>query len=94
MFSLLETQPELKRLVRTAIWVGGRRWNLRMSEEIKVRLPEKNADDALARLAKYEKSHKILGQDIKIVDLRFPDRLVINKGHKKTNINVIFGQET
>ena len=94
LFSLLASQPELKRLVKTAIWIGGRRWNLRMLEEIKVRLPEKNADDALARLAEYEKSHRILGQNIKTVDLRFPDRLVINKGPKKTSINVILGQET
>ncbi len=94
LFSLLETQPELKRLVKTAVWIGGRRWNLRMLEEIKVRLPEKNADDALARLAEYEKLHQILGQNIKTVDLRFPDRLVINKGSKNTNINVILGQET
>ena len=65
-----------------------------MLEEINVRLPEKNADDALARLAEYEKLHKILGQNIKTFDLRFPDRLVINKGSKKTKNNVRLGQET
>ena len=94
LFALLETQPSLKKLIKTAIWVGGRRWNLRMEGEIDIRLPEKNVADALARLVDYERAHQILGEDIKALDLRIPDRLIISKKTPKKNQILRNGQET
>lgn len=79
LFAMLKTQPDLKSLVRAAVRVGGRRWNLHLENGVDVKLPEENATSAWARLARYEHIHHVLGRDIKILDLRFPDRLIVRK---------------
>ncbi len=79
---LLETlghEPELMPLVKAAVWVGGRRWNLRLTGNIDVRLPEKDARGAWARLAEYERVHRVLERDVQVLDLRLPDRLIVRK---------------
>ena len=42
LFSFLKTEPALYRQVKAAVWVSGRRWNLKMEGEINVSLPEKD----------------------------------------------------
>ena len=77
-------QPELMRRVSAAVRVGGRRWNIRLDNGIDVRLPEENPALAWARLAEYERIHKVLAKDIGVLDLRLPDRLIVQKaGHRE-----------
>ena len=79
---LLETlwnQPELMARVKAAVRVGGRRWNVRLDNGIDVRLPEENPASAWARLAEYERAHGVLAKDVGILDLRLPDRLIVQK---------------
>jgi cell division protein FtsQ len=79
---LLETlgmAPELVPWVRAAVWVGGRRWNLRLKGDIDVRLPEIDPAGAWKRLAEYEKAHGVLERDVQVLDLRLPDRLIVRK---------------
>jgi len=79
LLKVLATQPELKALVKAAVRVGGRRWNLRLKNDIDVRLPEENPAAAWHRLAEYEKTHRVLERDVQILDLRLPDRLIVRK---------------
>ena len=79
LLKTLRNEPELLVLVETAVWVGGRRWNIRLKGNIDVRLPEKNAKSAWARLAEYERVHGILERDVQVLDLRLPDRLIVRK---------------
>jgi len=79
LLEALATEPELMRLVKAAVRVGGRRWNLRLKGDIDVRLPEDNAAAAWTRLAEYEKTHQVLERDVRILDLRLPDRLIVRK---------------
>jgi len=79
---LLETlwnQPELMARVKAAVRVGGRRWNVRLDNGIDVRLPEENTGSAWARLADYERTHHVLAKDVGVLDLRLPDRLIVQK---------------
>ncbi len=95
--TLLETlgsQPELMSLVRAAVRVGGRRWNLRLNGGIDVRLPEEGASSAWLRLAQYQRSHGVLERDVKVVDLRLPDRLIVRKSPVIEGIELGVGQET
>jgi len=82
LLKVLATQPELKSLVKAAVRVGGRRWNLRLKNDIDVRLPEENPAAAWHRLAEYEKTHRVLERDVQILDLRLPDRLIVRKAPK------------
>ncbi|HZW47522.1 MAG TPA: cell division protein FtsQ/DivIB, partial [Microvirga sp.] len=63
-FALLEAAGPLKSRIRAGTLVSGRRWTLKMDNGMDVRLPEKKAADALARLVKLENEQKILEKDV------------------------------
>lgn len=77
LLDLLHNQPSLKDRVKAAVRVGERRWNLRLDNGVEVRLPEEGTEAALAELVKLVREQDILGRDIKAIDLRFPDRLIV-----------------
>ncbi|MGC2415067.1 MAG: cell division protein FtsQ/DivIB, partial [Stellaceae bacterium] len=77
LIAMLAHEPELAARVTAAVRVDDRRWNVRIDNVIEVLLPETNPGDAWARLAALEKSDKLLQRDIRTVDLRLPDRLVV-----------------
>jgi cell division protein FtsQ len=77
LIDLLSSEPDLAARVTAAILVGDRRWNLRIDNAIEVMLPEDDAAGAWARLAKLERINRLLQRDVRTVDLRLPDRLVM-----------------
>jgi len=79
LLQVLSSEPDLLHMVKAAVRVGGRRWNLRLTGDIDVRLPEENTAAAWTRLAEYEKTHRVLERDVRILDLRLPDRLIVRK---------------
>jgi len=79
LLELLETQPNLKSKVAAAVRVGGRRWDLMMMNGINVRLPENGAPKALARLVAFETQSGVLERDVKVLDFRLPDRVIIRR---------------
>ena len=94
LLRVLATEPELMTLVNAALRVGGRRWNLRLKGDIDVRLPEENPAAAWTRLAEYEKKHRVLERDIRILDLRLPDRLIVRKPPRPVKVIKGKRQET
>lgn len=77
LIEMLGHQPELAARVTAAIRVDDRRWNLRMDGAIDVLLPEEDPEKAWTHLAALERHDKLLQRDIKIVDMRLPDRVVL-----------------
>jgi cell division protein FtsQ len=77
LLDLLARQPQLRDHVKAAVRVGERRWNLRLDNGVEVRLPEEGAEAALAELVRLAREQDILSRDIKAIDLRFPDRLIV-----------------
>ena len=75
--ALLDRYPRIKPLVRAAVFVGERRWNLRLHNGLDIRLPERDVGIALATLSKFDKDDKLFTRDIVAVDARLPDRLVV-----------------
>lgn len=95
LLELLETQPALKDKVRAAVRVGGRRWDLLLKGGVDVRLPEDGAPQALARLAVFEHESGVLSRDIKVLDLRVPDRVIVRRKQNATqNVSQVPGQKT
>ncbi|MCP4183145.1 MAG: FtsQ-type POTRA domain-containing protein [Hyphomicrobiales bacterium] len=72
--------PFLKNRVRSFVRIADRRWDLHLSNGIVVRLPDENSGVALKELARLEKAHKILDRDLRVVDLRLNNRLVVSFG--------------
>ena len=77
LLEMLASEPALRTHVSAAIRVGGRRWNLKLDSGIDVALPEDNVGAAWHRLAQLERTNGLLERDILRVDLRLPDRLVL-----------------
>ena len=88
LLTMISENPVLARRVRFAVRVSGRRWNLRFDNGIDVSLPQRGAAAAWARLGRLEQKHGLLGNDIKAIDLRLPDRLIVRKKtHLRQNTN-------
>jgi cell division protein FtsQ len=79
-FKILAREPQLESQITAAVRVGGRRWNLHLNGQTEVLLPEKGADEAWTHLAKLYKKHGLLFNDLKTIDLRLADRVVIRHG--------------
>jgi len=77
LLALLASEPSIAERVEAAVLVGGRRWDLRLDNGVDVRLPETGVAAALSQLALVQQTNRVLEKDIVVVDLRVPDRLVV-----------------
>jgi cell division protein FtsQ len=75
--ALLDRYPQVRSMTKAAIYVGQRRWNLRLKDGLDVRLPEAEVGKALQRLSIYDREDKLFSRDIVAIDLRLPDRLTV-----------------
>lgn len=75
--ALLDRYPQVRVVTKAAIFVGERRWNLRLKDGLDIRLPENDVGNALASLSKLDKDDKLFSRDIVAVDMRLPDRLTV-----------------
>lgn len=80
LVALLERHPQLAANVRSAVRVGERRWNLifhDLNNGVIVYLPETDMESAVRRLQSLQEKGQILDKDLKVIDLRLSDRLIV-----------------
>ncbi len=75
--ALLARYPQVRAATKAAVFVGERRWNLRLKDGLDIRLPENDAGKALASLSKLDKEDRLFSRDIVAIDMRLPDRLTV-----------------
>jgi cell division protein FtsQ len=75
--ALLARYPQVRSSTKAAIFVGERRWNLRLKDGLDVRLPENDVGNALASLSKLDKEDRLFSRDIVAIDMRLADRLTV-----------------
>ena len=75
--AMLARYPQIRVQTRAAIFVGERRWNLRLKDGLDIRLPEHDVGNALAALSQLDEEERLFSRDIVAVDMRLPDRLVV-----------------
>jgi len=75
--ALLVRYPQVHAVTKAAIFVGERRWNLRLKDGLDIRLPENDVGNALASLSRLDKEDRLFSRDIVAVDMRLPDRLTV-----------------
>jgi cell division protein FtsQ len=75
--ALLARYPQVNSVTKAAIFVGERRWNLRLKDGLDIRLPENEVGNALAALSTLDKDDRLFSRDIVAVDMRLPDRLIV-----------------
>ena len=94
LLKLLTTEPTLSKEVLGATWVGGRRWNVSLRGGIEVRLPEINPGQAWGLLSRVNQKYTLLERDINIIDLRLPNRIIVNVGPRGRQIIMKAGKNT
>lgn len=77
LLALLAAEPDMAKRFASAIRVGERRWNIRLTNNVEVRLPEADPVQAWKQLAGLEAKQQLLDRSVKVVDLRVPGRLFI-----------------
>jgi cell division protein FtsQ len=75
--ALLARYPRVNSVTKAAVFVGERRWNLRLKDGLDIRLPENEVGNALAMLSTLDKEDRLFSRDIVAVDMRLPDRLTV-----------------
>jgi cell division protein FtsQ len=75
--ALLARYPQVSSVTKAAVFVGERRWNLRLKDGLDIRLPENDVGNALAALSTLDKEDRLFSRDIVAVDMRLPDRLTV-----------------
>lgn len=77
LLGLLKAEPIVAGHFSSAVWVGKRRWDLHLKNDIVVKLPEQDVELALSSLAAAEREKNILGRKISAIDLRQPEKMII-----------------
>ena len=80
--ALLEGAGELRGKIRAGVLVAGRRWELKMTNDVEVKLPEIDPQGALAALAVLERDNRVLEKDVVFLDFRVPGRMVARLGEE------------
>ena len=75
--ALLARYPQVHSVTKAAVFVGQRRWNLRLKDGLDLRLPEHDVGNALAELSNLDKEDQLFSRDIVAIDMRLPDRFVV-----------------
>lgn len=77
ILTLLDSYPEIQARTTHALYVGERRWSLRLRSGGEVLLPADNPGGALAVLAAMHQSRGVLDYDAQILDLRNEGEMVM-----------------
>ncbi len=102
LIELLKSQPELAKRFTAAVWVGDRRWNMKLkpkleeagAEDIEVQLPEEEALAAWKKLADLQQKEKLLDRDVKVIDLRIEGRLFIKLPENEIKVKPTNAKDT
>ncbi len=85
LLALLETAPSLKPDVVAAVRVGQRRWNIELTHDMVVMLPEEKPGEAWKRFAGLVEKEALLSKAIRSVDMRVEDRVFIMPVEQQKN---------
>lgn len=77
LFDILKAEPDISKDIASATWVGNRRWDLKMKNQIVIRLPAQDSATAFGHMAKLNREQNILKRDLVSVDLRLPGKAVL-----------------
>ena len=77
LFSVLRLDGDWTDLVKSAEWVGDRRWDIVLKNGLMIKMPENEPTKAWALLLGIYNKDSVLQTNIKAIDLRVDDRIFI-----------------
>jgi cell division protein FtsQ len=72
---IVDSAGDLRSRIRAGILVGERRWTLKMTTGLDVKLPENGPEEAIAQFARLARESRLLDKDLVSIDLRAPGRM-------------------
>ncbi|WP_138468729.1 cell division protein FtsQ/DivIB [Poseidonocella sp. HB161398] len=78
--AIVAAAEPLKDRLRGLVRQGERRWDVMLTGNQVIQLPETGAVDALERVLAMDEAGDLLGRDIRVIDMRNPDRPTIRLG--------------
>jgi cell division protein FtsQ len=72
---IVEAAGDLRSRIRAGVLVGERRWTIKMTNGLDVKLPESEPEVAIAQFAKLNRDYRIMEKDLVSVDMRVPGRI-------------------
>ena len=88
LVTLLKAEPLIKNKIVSASRIGKRRWNFKLNNGILIKLPEEDVEFALRRLVTIDKEKSIFSKNIKVIDLRRPERMVVELAKEGKNMSL------
>lgn len=79
LISDLTKYPELANKLTSSVRYGQRRWDLNFEQNITVKMPETNFEEALEYIAKLNNENKLFNQFYRLIDLRDRTKYYIEK---------------
>jgi cell division protein FtsQ len=81
LLAVVNTDEDLAKLLKAAIYVSERRWNLVFAGGVNgvvVKLPEKDFDEAYKKIALLNKRMGIFKRKLTSIDVRYGNRIVVD----------------
>ena len=78
--ALLQAAGDMRTKIRAGVLVSGRRWNLKLQNDVTVMLPETAPEQALAQLAVLDHDARATEKDVVSLDLRQQGRMIVHLG--------------
>src|SRR5690606_6967422 len=72
--SLFRAVPDLRPRLRAFVRVGQRRWDVVLDRDLRIMLPERGAEAALARVMALHYGEELLDRDLAAIDMRLGAR--------------------
>jgi cell division protein FtsQ len=79
LLQALNQHEELNKRTYALVRVGDRRWNLRLRNNMEIKLPETGFAKAVDDIALMHAAHSTLDQPLEYIDLRDPERTVVRR---------------
>lgn len=76
---VLEKFPKIQNQLAFAVYIGKRRWNMKINKGITVKLPEKHLGYAMQILDEIADENGFFNDDIQEIDLRNLDRVIVKR---------------
>jgi cell division protein FtsQ len=77
LLGMIRSEPEIADRVSSVIRISERRWNIRLRNDIEIKLPEEAPQKAWKYLAQIQKDSQILDSNVKNIDLRVAEKMFV-----------------
>lgn len=94
LFDILQGDPELFARVSTATRVRERRWDVTFDNGVVLRLPEEGTRQAWQRFTQLQAAERLLDKDVKTIDLRVADRVILQLTPEAAQARSVPGKNT